>query len=71
MIFVYGLWDCAFEVGHATASVSAVRDMIQNDFTILTNYLEAEADCRGLRVFRRVEEVLSQVVWKPEQTEVS
>ena len=39
--FVYGLWDCAFEVGHATASVSAVRDMVQNDFTILTNYLEA------------------------------
>jgi [protein-PII] uridylyltransferase len=40
--FVYGLWDCAFEVGHATASVSAVRDMVQNDFTILTNYLEAK-----------------------------
>lgn len=39
--FVYGLWDDGFEVGHATASISAVRDMIQNDFSILTNYLEA------------------------------
>ena len=38
---VYGLWDGAFEVGHATASVSAVRDMVHNDFSILTNYLEA------------------------------
>jgi len=38
---VYGLWDSGFEVGHATASVSMVRNMVQNDFTILTNYLEA------------------------------
>lgn len=38
---VYGLWDSGFEVGHATASVSMVRDMVQNDFSILTNYLEA------------------------------
>ncbi len=38
---VYGLWDGAFEVGHATASVSAVRNMVHNDFSILTNYLEA------------------------------
>ncbi len=38
---VYGLWDTAFEVGHATASVSMVRNMVQNDFSILTNYLEA------------------------------
>jgi [protein-PII] uridylyltransferase len=38
---VYGLWDSAFEVGHATASVSMVRNMVQNDFSILTNYLEA------------------------------
>ena len=38
---VYGLWDGAFEVGHATASVSAIRNMVHNDFTILTNYLEA------------------------------
>ena len=38
---VYGLWDSGFEVGHATASVSMIRDMVQNDFTILTNYLEA------------------------------
>ncbi|MDR3567115.1 MAG: [protein-PII] uridylyltransferase [Syntrophobacteraceae bacterium] len=37
----YGLWDTGFEVGHATASVSMIRDMVQNDFTILTNYLEA------------------------------
>ncbi|MGO8943092.1 MAG: [protein-PII] uridylyltransferase [Syntrophobacteraceae bacterium] len=38
---VYGLWDSAFEVGHATASVSMVSNMVQNDFSILTNYLEA------------------------------
>ncbi|MGC9195615.1 MAG: [protein-PII] uridylyltransferase [Syntrophobacteraceae bacterium] len=38
---VYCLWDGGFEVGHATASVSMVRDMVKNDFTILTNYLEA------------------------------
>ncbi|MDA8308060.1 MAG: [protein-PII] uridylyltransferase [Deltaproteobacteria bacterium] len=38
---VYGLWDSGFEVGHATASVSMVRNMVQNDFSILTNYLEA------------------------------
>jgi [protein-PII] uridylyltransferase len=38
---VYGLWDNAFEVGHATASVSMVHNMVQNDFSILTNYLEA------------------------------
>lgn len=38
---VYGLWDSAFEVGHATASVSMVHNMVQNDFSILTNYLEA------------------------------
>jgi [protein-PII] uridylyltransferase len=38
---VYGLWDSAFEVGHATASVSMVLNMVQNDFSILTNYLEA------------------------------
>ncbi len=27
-------------MGHATASVSAARNMVQNDFSILTNYLE-------------------------------
>jgi len=38
--FVYGLWDGAFEVGHATASISAAKTMVRDDFTILTNYLE-------------------------------
>ncbi|MGA7875494.1 MAG: [protein-PII] uridylyltransferase [Desulfoferrobacter sp.] len=38
--FVYGLWDGGFEVGHATASLSAVKKMVREDFTILTNYLE-------------------------------
>lgn len=38
---VYGLWDSGFEVGHATASLSSVRKMVQDDFTILTNHLEA------------------------------
>ncbi len=39
---VYGLWDSGFEVGNATASVSAVKKMVQDDFTILTTYLEAD-----------------------------
>jgi len=38
---VYGLWDSGFEVGHATASVSMIRNMVQSDFSILTNYLES------------------------------
>lgn len=38
---VYGLWDSGFEVGNATASISSVKKMVQDDFTILTNYLEA------------------------------
>ncbi len=38
---VYCLWDSGFEVGHATASVSAIKRMAHEDFTILTNYLEA------------------------------
>lgn len=37
---VYGLWDGGFEVGHVAASVSAVKRMAREDFTILTNYLE-------------------------------
>lgn len=38
---VYGLWDSGFEVGHVTASVSAVKRLVNEDFTILTNHLEA------------------------------
>jgi [protein-PII] uridylyltransferase len=37
---VYGLWDGGFEVGHVTASLSAVKSMVREDFTVLTNYLE-------------------------------
>jgi [protein-PII] uridylyltransferase len=39
---VYGLWDGGFEVGHSTASVSAVKPLIRDDFSILTNYLETQ-----------------------------
>lgn len=39
---VYGLWDSGFEVGHATASVSSIKKLVQEDFTILTNYLETQ-----------------------------
>jgi [protein-PII] uridylyltransferase len=39
---VYGLWDGGFEVGHSTASASAVKSMAQDDFTILTSYLETQ-----------------------------
>src|SRR5512136_368277 len=38
---VYGLWDSGFEVGNTTASVSSIKKMVHEDFTILTNYLEA------------------------------
>lgn len=37
----YGLWDGGFEVGHATASVSEARRLVQEDFSILTSHLEA------------------------------
>lgn len=40
--FVYALWDGGFEVGHVTASVSAVKRLAQDDFTVFTNYLEAQ-----------------------------
>jgi len=39
--FTYSLWDAGFEVGHATSSVSGVKRLVQEDFTVLTNYLEA------------------------------
>ena len=39
---VYTLWDNGFEVGNSTASVSAVKRLVQEDFSILTNYLEAQ-----------------------------
>ncbi|ABK16273.1 [protein-PII] uridylyltransferase [Syntrophobacter fumaroxidans] len=38
---VYCLWDSGFEVGHATASLSSMKRMAQDDFTVLTNILEA------------------------------
>jgi [protein-PII] uridylyltransferase len=37
----YGFWDEGFEVGHATASVSDAKRLVQEDFSILTSYLEA------------------------------
>ncbi len=37
----YGLWDEGFEVGHATASVADAKRLVQEDFSILTSYLEA------------------------------
>ena len=37
----YGLWDEGFEVGHATVSVSEARRLVQEDFSILTSYLES------------------------------
>ncbi|MCU0587079.1 MAG: [protein-PII] uridylyltransferase [Syntrophobacteraceae bacterium] len=38
---IYGLWDAGFEVGHATTSVTGAKKLVQEDFTILTNHLEA------------------------------
>ncbi len=45
-----GLWDAGFEVGHNAASLSALKKLIHEDFSILTNYLEAQfiAGDRGL-----------------------
>jgi [protein-PII] uridylyltransferase len=37
----YGLWDADFEVGHVTASVSAVKKLVQEDFSVLTTHLES------------------------------
>ncbi|MHC1724609.1 MAG: [protein-PII] uridylyltransferase [Syntrophobacteraceae bacterium] len=49
---VYGLWDSGFEVGHATGSLSSVRKMVQEDFTILTNYLETSLIAGDEELFR-------------------
>ncbi len=38
---IYGLWDAGFEVGHVTSSVTGARKLVQEDFTVLTNHLEA------------------------------
>lgn len=48
---VYGLWDSGFEVGHATASVSSIKNLVQEDFTILTNYLETRFIAGDLEFF--------------------
>lgn len=50
--FIYGLWDGGFEVGHVTASVSSVRRLVQEDFTVLTNYLEARFIAGDKRLFQ-------------------
>lgn len=39
---VYCLWDTGFEVGHTTSSISGVRQLSKEDFSVLTNYLEVE-----------------------------
>lgn len=49
---VYGLWDNGFEVGHVTASVSAVKRLVNEDFTILTNHLEAELIAGDSQLFK-------------------
>ena len=51
----YTLWDNGFELGHVTASVSAVKKLIREDFSVLTTYLETqfiggdESFCQGWR----------------------
>lgn len=37
----YSLWDEGFEIGHSTASVAEVKRLAFEDFTVLTNHLEA------------------------------
>lgn len=48
---IYGLWDVGFEVGHSTTSVTGARKMVQEDFTILTNQLEARFVAGDLNLF--------------------
>lgn len=36
----YSLWDAGFEVGHVTASVSSIKSLVREDFTVFTSYLE-------------------------------
>ena len=38
----YGLWDAGFEVGHSTASFSHILRLVREDFSVLTNCLEAQ-----------------------------
>lgn len=37
----YGLWDEAFEIGHSTVSLSEVKRLSHEDFSILTSHLES------------------------------
>jgi len=37
----YGLWDEGFEVAHAAASVSEAKQLIRDDFSVLTSHLES------------------------------
>ncbi len=39
---IYGLWDSGFEVGHVTATPSALKRLMSEDFSALTTYLETE-----------------------------
>ncbi len=48
----YGFWDDGFEVGHATASVSEAKRLVQEDFSILTSYLEARFVAGDEEVYR-------------------
>jgi [protein-PII] uridylyltransferase len=36
----YSLWDAGFDVGHVTASVSSIDQLVREDFSVLTSYLE-------------------------------
>jgi [protein-PII] uridylyltransferase len=36
----YSLWDAGFEVGHVTSSVSSIDQLVREDFSVLTSYLE-------------------------------
>ena len=38
----YSLWDAGFEVGHVTASVSSADQLVREDFSVLTSYLEPQ-----------------------------
>ncbi|HAA04225.1 MAG TPA: [protein-PII] uridylyltransferase [Syntrophobacteraceae bacterium] len=38
----YSLWDAGFEVGHVTASMSSVKNLVREDFTVFTSYLEPQ-----------------------------
>jgi len=50
---VYGLWDADFDVGHLIGSVSSVKRLVKEDFSVLTSHMEARFIAGDEDFFRR------------------